>query len=115
MDISDVDLDVPDVLRPSAMRHLGMRPELDEVVDALPGLHMASAAFLPVTLLRLYRRVRPDVIGNRCVYEPSCSRYSELAFRTKPPAQAIRLTISRLCRCKPGCGGTDMKELEIPS
>ncbi|MAN45663.1 MAG: membrane protein insertion efficiency factor YidD [Alphaproteobacteria bacterium] len=115
MQIGDVEFDVPEELRPSAMRRMGLRPAMDQTIDRLPRPRITSAAFLPVALLRLYRRLRPEVIGNRCGYEPSCSRYSELAFRTKPPLTAFRLTYQRLCRCKPGKGGTDLTELELPS
>jgi len=110
-----LDLDVPDEVRPSALRAMGVRPELDAAIDAMPAVKGASLRSAAVALLRLYRRIRPEIIGNRCVYEPSCSRYSELAFRTKPAGAALRLTLRRLHRCKPGHGGTDMSELELPS
>ena len=110
-----LDLDVPEALRPSTLRHLGLRPDMDIAIDALPSPAGIGLRSLAIRMLRLYRRLRPQAIGNRCVFEPSCSRYSELAFRTKPPTTAIRLTLSRLRRCKPGHGGTDMSELELPS
>jgi putative component of membrane protein insertase Oxa1/YidC/SpoIIIJ protein YidD len=110
-----LDLDIPEELRPSTLRALGVRPDLDKAIDALPSPQGSPFRRAAIFLLRLYRTVRPDSIGNRCVYEPSCSRYSELAFRTKPVPAAIRLTLSRLHRCKPGHGGTDMSELELPS
>lgn len=112
--IAHLDLDVPEELRPSTLRRLGLRPELDERIDALPALKGWGLRQAAIGLLRLYRRIRPEAIGNRCEFEPSCSRYSELAFRTKPPVTAFRLTLSRLHRCKPGHGGTDMKDLELP-
>ena len=112
--ITHLDLDVPEELRPSTLRRLGLRPELDERIDALPALKGWGLRQAAIGLLRLYRRIRPEAIGNRCGFEPSCSRYSELAFRTKPPVTAFRLTLSRLHRCKPGHGGTDMKDLELP-
>ncbi|WP_321488449.1 membrane protein insertion efficiency factor YidD [uncultured Hyphomonas sp.] len=112
--MAHLDLDVPEELRPSTLRRLGIRPDLDNRVDAMPPLRGWGARQAAIALLRLYRWVRPDIIGNRCVYEPSCSRYSELAFRTKPVATAFRLTFTRLHRCKPGHGGTDLSELELP-
>jgi putative component of membrane protein insertase Oxa1/YidC/SpoIIIJ protein YidD len=111
--LAHLDLDVPEELRPSTLRRLGLRPELDERIDALPPLEGWGLRQTAIGLLRLYRRIRPEAIGNRCGFEPSCSRYSELAFRTKPPVTAFRLTLSRLHRCKPGHGGTDMTDLEL--
>ncbi|WP_375445142.1 membrane protein insertion efficiency factor YidD [uncultured Fibrella sp.] len=59
-------------------------------------------------LLRWYRlRISPR-LGQRCVYEPSCSRYAELAFRKHGFYTGLSLTINRLKRCKPGLGGTDI-------
>jgi putative component of membrane protein insertase Oxa1/YidC/SpoIIIJ protein YidD len=112
--LAHLDLDVPEELRPSTLRRLGLRPQLDERIDALPRFEGRTLPRLAVQCLRLYRRLRPAAIGNRCVFEPSCSRYSELAFRTQPPGTAFRLTLSRLHRCKPGHGGTDMTDLEMP-
>jgi len=112
--ISEIDLDIPETLRPSTLRRLGVKPALDAKIDQAPKLGLTHRAFLPVTMLRLYRRVRPDFIGNRCVFEPSCSRYSELAFRTKPFFTALHLTLRRLHKCKPDQGGTDLSDLEFP-
>ena len=115
LSLEALELDIPEALRPSTLRKLGIRPELDAAIDALPPVTDAGLRHFAVSLLQLYRRLRPEAVGNRCVYEPSCSRYSELAFRTKPPATAFRLTVRRLCRCKPGHGGTDLSELELPT
>lgn len=111
---AEIDLDVPEELRPSALRRMGMTPDLDRQIDQLPppkGSFWRKAAVLT---LRTYRRMRPAVIGNRCVFEPSCSRYSELAFRTRSLPDAFRLTAGRLHRCRPGKGGLDLNELEVP-
>ena len=112
--LAHLDLDVPEELRPSTLRRLGLRPELDEWIDGLPRFEGRRLSRLAIQGLRLYRRLRPKAVGNRCVFEPSCSRYSELAFRTRSPGTAFRLTLSRLHRCKPGHGGTDMTDLEMP-
>lgn len=105
---------VPETLRPSALRAAGFKPELDKVIDRQTvtyGLHPRTAAII---LIRLYRWVRPQAIGNRCVFEPSCSRYSELAFRQLPFLDAIMATRNRLKRCKPGRGGLDLTNLKAP-
>lgn len=111
---AEIDLDVPEELRPSALRSMGMTPPLDRKIDQLAtptGSFWRKAAVLT---LRTYRQIRPPAIGNRCVFEPSCSRYSELAFRTRSLPDALRLTAGRLHRCRPGKGGLDLTELEIP-
>lgn len=112
--LSDIEFDIPDKLRPSSLRELGLKPHLDELIDKMPQQKGATAQNLAIKALRAYRSIRPQRIGNRCVFEPSCSRYSELAFRTKPFLTAIHLTIRRLCRCRPGNGGTDLIDLEPP-
>lgn len=111
---AEVDLDVPEELRPSTLRRLGLALPLDQKIDNLPPHDGGVLSRLAIHLLQAYRRLRPATIGNRCVFEPSCSRYSELALRTHTLPQAARLTWSRLHRCKPGHGGLDMRELEEP-
>jgi putative membrane protein insertion efficiency factor len=61
-----------------------------------------------VKLLRWYRRRISPRLGSRCVFEPSCSHYSELAFREKGLLKGFWLTARRLHRCRPGAGGVDM-------
>ena len=79
----------------------------DESIDALPvpcsPLWLAGV----VRLIRLYRRKVAPALGNRCVFEPSCSHYAEMAFRTRGFLRGIGLTIRRLFRCRPGAGGID--------
>lgn len=40
--------------------------------------------------------------GVRCRHEPTCSAYALEAFRRHAPVRALRLTASRLGRCRPG-------------
>lgn len=58
-------------------------------------------------LIRFYQRHISTQIWNRCVFDPSCSHYSELAFRKKGFIKGLVLTIKRLTRCKPTNGGID--------
>ncbi len=60
-----------------------------------------------VSVLRIYQNNISERLGNRCVFDPSCSRYSELAFREKGFLKGVRLTVNRLRRCKPENGGID--------
>lgn len=110
----DIEFDVPEILRPSVERALRQKPGIDALVDALARPDKVGPNGLAVLALRLYRRVRPTSIGNRCVFEPSCSRYAELAFRQHTFLKAGKLTLQRLLRCRHGNGGIDLTELEHP-
>lgn len=61
-----------------------------------------------VKTIRWYRQSISPRLGNRCVFEPSCSHYAELAFRKKGLFHGLSLTIKRLYRCRPGGGGVDL-------
>ena len=111
---ADTALNVPEHLRPSTMRALGMTPDMDIAVDAIKTVPTGLLKRFIVAGLIQYRRLRPQSIGNRCVFEPSCSRYSELAFRQNTLLKAFRLTLDRLRRCRPGNGGLDTEKLEQP-
>jgi len=99
---------IPENLRPSVERRLTGTTKWDTQIQSLPvprkPIHIRTA----ILILRLYRVVRPKAIGNRCVFEPSCSHYSELAIRENGFAKGLALTISRLLRCRSGSGGIDL-------
>ena len=63
-----------------------------------------------VKLIRFYRIRVSDKLGNRCVFDPSCSHYAEMAYRKKGFLEGTKLTLKRLYRCRPENGGID--ELE---
>ncbi|WP_082026529.1 membrane protein insertion efficiency factor YidD [Flammeovirga sp. OC4] len=63
--------------------------------------------FCVVKSIRFYQKYLSERLGNRCVYNPSCSRYSEMAFRKKGFYKGLILTIDRLKRCQPQNGGND--------
>jgi putative membrane protein insertion efficiency factor len=63
---------------------------------------------LVVRSLRHYQRKISPKLGNRCVFDPSCSRYSELAYREKGFFKGSLLTLNRLSRCRPSNGGKDI-------
>ncbi len=60
-----------------------------------------------VKLIRFYQKKISKKIGNRCVFDPSCSHYAEIAFREKGLFKGTLLTINRLYRCRPNHGGID--------
>ncbi len=63
---------------------------------------------LVVRMLRFYQNNISEKLGNRCVFDPSCSRYSEVAYRKKGFYKGTILTIKRLYRCRPENGGVDI-------
>lgn len=60
-----------------------------------------------VKMIRFYQKKISKKLGNRCVFDPSCSHYSEMAFRKKGFIKGTVLTIKRLNRCRPVNGGSD--------
>ena len=61
-----------------------------------------------ILVLRWYRVRIGSQLGQRCVFEPSCSRYAELAFRERGLVFGSVLVVRRLSRCRPGQGGVDL-------
>lgn len=60
-----------------------------------------------VRMIRFYQNRISTELGNRCVFDPSCSHYSEIAYREKGLINGTMLTIRRLYRCRPKNGGID--------
>lgn len=98
---------LPSTLTPSVTRALFGRTALDANCDHLPIPLNPHWLRLAVVVLRWYRSVRPNSIGQRCVWDPSCSRYAELALRDRGMLRGLQLTLRRLWRCRPGRGGVD--------
>lgn len=57
-----------------------------------------------LVLIRAYQLLIRPVLGPRCRFVPSCSEYAQEAFETHGLWRGGRLTLSRLCRCRPGGG-----------
>lgn len=89
-------------------RHLFMHTQRDLGIQKLSIPKRPIWLNLTVRFLRFYQRWISPRLGNRCVFDPSCSRYSELAFREKGFTQGLRLTLNRLKRCRPKNGGIDI-------
>jgi putative membrane protein insertion efficiency factor len=69
---------------------------------------LRSAAILPI---RLYQVTISPALGNRCKYEPSCSRYAVEAIRRYGVLRGFVLAGWRLLRCNPWShGGHDPVE-----
>lgn len=104
----EINLNMSASLAPSVLRaFLGTTP-LDTEVDTQQIPKDPFWLNKSIRALRWYRRIRPLHIGHRCVLDPSCSRYSELAFRRWGLFRGVLATLKRLQRCKPGAGGVDL-------
>ncbi|MDJ0823969.1 MAG: membrane protein insertion efficiency factor YidD [Rhodobacter sp.] len=108
LDPNNLSIECDPVLRPRIMRKLGFLLPWDACIDAMAPPKGSSLATLAIRLCRLYRAVRPRSIGDRCAFEPSCSRYAEMVYRTQPFLLASRLTYRRLRRCNASNGGLDL-------
>lgn len=88
-------------------RYFAKHTAMDLEIQKLPVPKKPIWLNLVVRILRFYQQNLSERLGNRCVFDPSCSRYSELAFREKGFFKGLQLTVYRLNRCQPKNGGTD--------
>lgn len=105
---SQVELRMDDSLIPSVLRVLVGSTSLDAEVDALGIPARPRWLHTLVRLLRWYQGALSPRIGQRCVLDPTCSRYAELALRRHGFLKGCALTLGRLHRCRPGNGGVDV-------
>jgi putative membrane protein insertion efficiency factor len=57
-----------------------------------------------LVLIRAYQLIIRPVIGPRCRFFPSCSDYAQEAIQAHGLWHGGRMTVLRLCRCRPGGG-----------
>ena len=95
---------------PLLLRKLTGSTPTDTAVDALPIPPLNSASWMCVHLIRGYRCHLSPRLGDRCVFEPSCSRFAELAVRNLGMLRAIKPIYARLVACRPNQGGFDLPE-----
>jgi putative component of membrane protein insertase Oxa1/YidC/SpoIIIJ protein YidD len=103
-----IEFRIDDSLVPSAIRALTGTTPLDAAVDALPVPARPFWLYGGVRLLRWYRATIAPRLGQRCVFEPSCSHYAELALRRHGFFKGCLMTGQRLSRCRSGAGSTDV-------
>ncbi|MFP6845318.1 MULTISPECIES: membrane protein insertion efficiency factor YidD [Thalassolituus] len=106
------EFNIDEKLRPSVERKLTGSTSIDREVSALSFDGIPISIKPIIAFLRLYRKVAPKALRCRCVFDPSCSHYSELAFREHGLITGTQLTLSRLNRCKPDAGGVDFLNLK---
>lgn len=103
-----IECDVHDWLAPSILRAFTGTTPLDAEVDRLELPAGPRWLLFSIRSLRWYRhRVSPR-LGSRCVFEPSCSRFAEVALRDRGAFLGLFLILRRLLRCRPGYGGVDL-------
>lgn len=106
---SDIyELNIDERLRPGVERRLTGTTRTDQEIHSLPIPTHPFWLKHCVYILRWYRERISPKLGSRCVFEPSCSHYAELAFREKGFSVGLKLTLRRLFRCRPGTGGIDL-------
>ncbi|MFZ9139866.1 MAG: membrane protein insertion efficiency factor YidD [Burkholderiaceae bacterium] len=66
-------------------------------------LHRAVIRFAQF-LIRAYQLTIRVVLGPRCRFLPTCSDYAHEALESYGLWHGGRMTVSRLCRCRPGGG-----------
>lgn len=107
-----LDLRMDQTLAATVTRIIAGRTALDASVDDLPMVESPRWLVIIIRMLRWYRSVRPTAFGARCVFDPSCSRYSEMAFRQRGFIRGVSMTLRRLHRCRPGAGGVDTSGID---
>jgi uncharacterized protein len=58
-------------------------------------------AKLAIFAIHIYQRRIPSRWKRKCLFEPSCSRYAELAIRKYGIRRGIRVAVQRVVRCRP--------------
>ncbi|WP_428665741.1 membrane protein insertion efficiency factor YidD [Runella sp.] len=94
-------------------RHFAKLTKRDKEIESLTIPDKPIWLNLIIRSIRFYQGNLSHRLGNRCVFDPSCSHYAELAFREKGFLKGVKLTIARLKRCRPENGGID--ELTKPT
>ena len=105
------EINVEEKLRPSVERALTGTTALDTEISSLPLPTRNGIKRWAIVFLRKYRKMAPTSLRTRCVFEPSCSHYSELAFRQHGVLRGLFSTIKRLNKCKSGNGGIDLSNI----
>lgn len=88
-------------------RYFSKYTKRDLEIQQLPVPQKPFWLRITVKSIRFYRKYISRKLGNRCVFDPSCSHYAEQAFREKGLYKGVKLTLRRLKRCKPSNGGID--------
>ncbi|MEJ0101605.1 MAG: membrane protein insertion efficiency factor YidD [Bacteroidota bacterium] len=83
------------------------KTQRDIEIEKLPIPSKPIILYFIIKMIRFYQHRISKKLGNRCVFDPSCSHYSEIAFRKKGILKGSFFTIKRLYHCRPKNGGID--------
>lgn len=103
----------PDTLAIALRALFGTTP-LDRAIDA-QDLPERRARRVMVRSLRWYRQRISPRLGDRCVMDPSCSRYAEQVIRHRGVLRGGWRTVGRLKDCRPGQGRLDLPDSWLPA
>lgn len=88
-------------------RHFSKYTERDIAIRQLDIPKSPIWLNLTIRAIRSYQENISGRLGNRCVFDPSCSHYAEQAFRRYGLFRGAKLTLARLWRCRSKNGGID--------
>lgn len=104
-DIIEFDINDKDAI--IVQRQILGKTKRDQEIENLSLEGNSFGVKIAIKSLRFYQNNISEKLGNRCVFDPSCSHYSELAYRKSGIIQGTLLTIKRLKKCRPENGGID--------
>lgn len=105
MDTFEFNVDPKDLI--IVQRQILGKTEKDLAIESLPIPVRPRWRYWILKLIRTYQKTLSKRLGNRCVFDPSCSHYAEAAYRQNTFLKGTLLTIKRLSRCNPKNGGVD--------
>ena len=108
VDGASFEIRAPAATQIAVIRALTGSTQTDDMIDAMAIPAGWSPAVCAVRALRWYRARVSSKTAARCPYEPTCSRYMELAIRTRGLRGGLTLGFRRVRRCRGGEGGLDL-------
>lgn len=107
-----IEIDVPVVFEgdelppPAELRRALRAARPRQRLVAEPPVKIRRGRRVAIALVRFYQRFLSARLSRRCVLEPSCSRYAELAIAQNGVIAGVIATRRRLHRCRPENEGT---------
>ncbi|MGH7272037.1 MAG: membrane protein insertion efficiency factor YidD [Polyangiaceae bacterium] len=78
-------------------------------------MRASALAIILIAIIRAYQNTLSRLLGSRCRFEPSCSRYALACIENRGALRGSLLSIVRLCKCHPfHPGGFDPPPTRAP-